>query len=369
VSKDDNNEGKNLGASRTTKSARNMSRRSFLSTSSGLLASPALVAAGGLTISSFPMPAVAQTAKAKIVAKYGHDSATSSGVHAMGEYFAGRVAQLTEGEVEVQIYPSSQLGSSAEMAQAVKQGTLEFAFPTATLAGNVIAPELGVFGLPYIMKSWYQSARIDDSQAAEFLRAKAIKNGVRLLAFAPNALRILLYKMKAGGKPIARVEDVEGMKIRVIESPIDVGMWKACGALPTPIPFGEVYSAMQQGVVDGVDNAFNTAAGIRLDEVTNAVTLTGHRYEIDIFVTNEAWFQNLSKRTQQAMLQAAREASIYQQGVVMIDDIRVPKVWADKRKIQVVVPDQSGFIKKMTSIYPQFEAKFGKEIMQLVEKV
>src|SRR5690606_31774253 len=124
-------------------------------------------------------PAIAQSGTVKVVAKYGHDSGTTSGNHAMGEYFAGRVAQLTDGEVEVQIYPTSQLGSSVEMAQAVKQGTLEFAFPTSTIAGTVVTPELGVFGLPYIMKSWDQSARIEKSQAADLLREKSLAQGVR----------------------------------------------------------------------------------------------------------------------------------------------------------------------------------------------
>lgn len=345
-----------------------LSRRSVIAGSAGLLATPAAVTGiAGLAASSFPKPAVAQ--KAKIVAKYGHDSGTSSGNHAMGEYFAGRVAQLTDGEVEVQIYPTSQLGSSVEMAQAVKQGTLEFAFPTSSIAGSVIAPELGVFGLPYIMKSWFQSSRIEDSKCAELLRTKSLEQGVRILSFSPNALRIILYNIKDGGKPIMTVNDVRGIKIRCIETPVDVAAWTACGALPTPIAFGEVYSAVQQNVVDAVDNAFNSAAGIRLEEVINAVTFTGHRYEIDFFVTNEAWFGNLSNRVQEAMKTAALEASIYQQARVMWDDIHLPEVWAKKHGVKVYIPEKDGFIQKMSSIYGQFEKRFGKETIQLAEAV
>ena len=345
-----------------------LSRRSFIAGSAGLIATPAAVTAfAGLAASSFPKPAIAQAAK--VVAKYGHDSGTSSGNHAMGEYFAGRVAQLTDGEVEVQIYPTSQLGSSVEMAQAVKQGTLEFAFPTSSIAGSVVAPELGVFGLPYIMKSWFQSSRIEDSKVAELLRAKSIEQGVRILSFSPNALRIILYNMAESGKPIITVDDVKGMKMRCIETPVDVAAWTACGALPTPVAFGEVYSAVQQHVVDAVDNAFNSAAGIRLEEVINAVTLTGHRYEIDLFITNEAWFGSLSSRVQEAMKTAALEASIYQQARVMWDDIRLPELWAKERGVKVYIPEKDGFIQKMSSIYGQFEERFGKETIQLAEAV
>jgi tripartite ATP-independent transporter DctP family solute receptor len=345
-----------------------LSRRSFIAGSAGLLAAPAAVAGfASVAASSFPKPAIAQTAK--IVAKYGHDSGTTSGNHAMGEYFAGRVAQLTAGEVEVQIYPTSQLGSSVEMAQAVKQGTLEFAFPTSSIAGSVVAPELGVFGLPYVVKSWYQSSRIENSQVAELLREKALGQGVNVLAFAPNAHRIILYNIKDGGKPILKVEDVEGIKMRCIETPVDVAAWTACGALPTPVSFGEVYSAVQQHVVDAVDNAFNSAAGIRLEEVINAVTLTGHRYEIDMFITNQAWFSSLSPSVQDAMRTAAVEASIYQQARVMWDDIQLPDLWAQTHGVTVHVPEKDGFIKKMTSIYPQFEERFGKETIHLAESV
>jgi tripartite ATP-independent transporter DctP family solute receptor len=345
------------------------SRRSFLTGTSRMLAGSAAMALGGMTIGPASTRAIAQnTSKAKIVAKYGHDSGPGSGLQYFGEYFAGRVAQLTDGEVEVQIFPNSQLGSTTEMTQAVRQGNLEFALPTGVLAGSVITPELGVFGLPYLIKSWQQAGRVEYSQAGELLRQRASQKGVRILAFAPNALRNLYYNMR-GDKPVLRVEDVEGMKIRVIESPIDVGAWKACGALPTPIAFNEVFNAVQQKVVDGVDNAFNSAASIHLEEVINAVTLTNHRYEVNLFITNESWFKNQSKRVQEAMQTAAREASIYQQGIVMWDDIRIPKLWTAQKKIRTVVPDLSGFTKKMTNIYPQFEEKFGKEIMQLVEKV
>ncbi len=333
-----------------------------------LTASVALAAAGAAATIGLARPAIAQTGKAKIIAKYGHDSGPTSGNQLMGEYFAGRVAQLTDGDVAIQIFPNSQLGSTVEMVQAVQQGTLEFAFPSGVLAGSVITPELGVFGLPYLIKSWEQATRVEFSQAADLLRERALKKGVRLLAFGPNALRNLLYTAK-GGKMINRVEDVEGMKIRVIESPVDVAQWKACGALPTPIAFGEVYTAMQQHVVDAVDNAFNPGAGIHLDDVINAVALTNHRYEIDIFMTNEPWFASLPKTVQEAMQTAAREASIYQQGAVMMDDIKLPKLWAEKKNIRTTVPDRSGFITKMTSIYPQFAKKYGADLMELTQKI
>jgi TRAP-type transport system periplasmic protein len=365
----DKSDGKSPAARVTHQSEPDFSRRSFVAGTGGVLAGTAAMALGGFAIGAASTPAIAQPAsKAKIVAKYGHDSGPGSGLQYFGEYFAGRVAQLTDGEVEVQIFPSSQLGSTTEMTQAVKQGTLEFALPTGVLAGSVITPELGVFGLPYLIKSWQQATRVEYSSAGELLRDRATQKGVRILAFAPNALRNLYYNMR-GDKPVMKVEDVEGMKIRVIESPIDVGAWAACGALPTPIAFNEVFNAMQQKVVDGVDNAFNSAASIHLDEVTNAVTLTNHRYEVNLFITNDAWFKRQTKRVQDAMQTAAREASIYQQGFVMWDDIRIPKLWAAQKKIRTVVPDLSGFVKKMTSIYPKFEEKFGKEIMQLVEKV
>ncbi len=350
---------------------RAISRRSFLQSAAGTVISAAAISAAGSALSVSSARAATSGSKPKVVAKYGHDSGPTSGNQYIGEYFAGRVAQLTDGELEIQIYPNSQLGSSVEMAQAVKQGTLEFAFPTGVLAGTVITPELGVFGLPYLLNSWEQATRIESSQAAELLRERSLAKGVRILAFAPNLLRNLLYNIRSGEKPILRVEDLEAqkMKIRTMESPIDVAAWKACGALPTPLAFGELFSALQQHVVDGADNGFNSGAGIHLDDVINAVTLTNHRYEVDLFITNEAWFRNLPKNMQAAILTAAPEASIYQQGYVMNDDIRIPKLWREKKGIQTYVADLTGFKKRMETIYPQFEQRFGKEIMQLVQKV
>jgi tripartite ATP-independent transporter DctP family solute receptor len=341
-----------------------LSRRSFLSVTGGVVASTA----GGLLASAFPAPAIAQIGKAKVVAKFAHDSGIVSGAQSYGMYLAGRVAELTEGEVEIQLYPASQLGSGSQLIQAVKQGTVEFTIPTSVLAGTIVTPELGVLGLPYLIKDWEMAGRVEYSQAAELLRERSLKAGVRILAFAPNDARILLYKMR-GGKPVLKVEDVENMKVRIVESPVDLAEWKACGALPTPVSFGEVYNAMQQGVVTGVDNGFNAGASIRLDEVIDAVSLTNHRFEINTMITNEAWFQSLSKRNQAALQDAALQAALYQHATVMWDSVRLPKLWLEKHNVKTFIPDRSGFIKKMTMIYPQFEATYGKSLIELVAKI
>jgi tripartite ATP-independent transporter DctP family solute receptor len=350
--------------SRPASADSNPSRRTLLSATGAVIAS----AAGGLLTSSFPAPAIAQTGKPKVVAKFAHDSGIVSGAQSYGTYLAGRVAQLTDNELEIQLYPASQLGSGAQLIQAVKQGTVEFTIPTNVLAGTIVTPELGVLGLPYLIKDWEQAERVERSEAAELLRERSLKAGVRILAFAPNDARMLLYRMR-GDKPVLKVEDVEGMKVRIVESPIDAASWKACGALPTPVAFGEVYNALQQGVVTAVDNGFNGGASIRLDEVINAISLTNHRFEINLAITNEAWFQNLSKQTQAALQNAAREASLYQHANVMWDAVRLPKLWLEKRKVRTFNPDRTSFMKKMTTIYPQFEATYGKDLIELVAKV
>lgn len=354
-----------MGTQAATAPAKPVGTRSSLSRRALLTA--AASAGSGAILNGLSTPAIAQTGKTKVVAKFGHDSGIVSGAQSYAEFLAGRVAQLTDNELEIQIYPASQLGSGSELIQAVEQGTLEFTIPTAVLASTIVAPELGVLGIPYLIRDEDQSVRIEYSQAGEALRARALQAGVRILAFAPNEGRILLYKMR-DDKPVLKVEDVAGMKVRVLESPIDVAEWTACGALPTPVAFGEVYSAMQQGVVTAVDNGFNAGASIRLDEVINAVSLTNHRYEINLVLTNEHWFQSLPKRYQAALLTGSSEARIYQLASVMWDAIRLPKVWLEKHKVRTFLPDRTGFISKMTSIYPQLEGKYGKDLMQLVQK-
>jgi TRAP-type C4-dicarboxylate transport system substrate-binding protein len=148
-------------SSESIPSDRGLPRRSLLTAAARVIAAPAVASvASAVLMNSLPAPAVAQSGKTKVVAKFAHDSGIVSGAQSYGEYLSGRVAQLTDNEFEIQLYPASQLGSGSELIQGVKQGTLEFTIPTSVLAATIVAPELGVLGLPYLIRDSEQSARM-----------------------------------------------------------------------------------------------------------------------------------------------------------------------------------------------------------------
>ena len=205
--------------------------------------------------------------------KLAHIYSTNSNEDKYFNEFKSRVEEQTDGAVKINIFPNSQLGSEAETMQQVVLGTVDMAFGEGSSWANAVnKPELGVFGLPYLCSDL-------DGQAA-IMRELVIQEGTDMMV--PTGIRPLfsfsgsIRHAILATKPIYTLEDCKGVKMRVPEVTLFVDTWKNLGANPTTTPWGDVYTAISQGVVDGAEVDACTIVDSNLQEVSKYYSKTGH---------------------------------------------------------------------------------------------
>ncbi len=244
--------------------------------------------------------------------KIGHSLPTTHPVHGGIENMAERVAELSGGELVLDIFPNSQLGNETQMLEQVQTGTLAMIKVGGGSLGDFI-PEFKVFSLPYVLQSRDHHWDVLDSDiGAEMLTALATN-----ASGAPSGFRGLCY-YDAGSRnfyavrPLPDLEALQNLKIRVQNNPVAMDMVSALGASPTPISWGELYTSLQQGVVDGAENNPPSFVSNRHFEVCKHFTFNHHSMVPDVVVISTEIWERLSPQEQNWLTQAAEESSLYQ---------------------------------------------------------
>ncbi|MCM3566943.1 TRAP transporter substrate-binding protein [Neobacillus mesonae] len=200
--------------------------------------------------------------------------------------YADEIEKKTDGRVKIQIYPSSQLGGDREMTEALQQGTLEMGLISTIAMGNFV-PELQVWDLPYIFPN--DNAKVDEileGPIGEKLANAMSKKSLHALAYWENDWRA----MTNSKHPIESVKDLKGLKMRVVENKPSLDWFGRVGAIPTPMAFSEVYTALQQKTIDGQDNGTLLTHGAKLYEVQPYFTFTNHMYApLALVVSDKTW--------------------------------------------------------------------------------
>ncbi|MBW1711801.1 MAG: DctP family TRAP transporter solute-binding subunit [Deltaproteobacteria bacterium] len=239
----------------------------------------------------FVMTAVlASGASAKTVIKLanaGPDNPDNRSVKAVA-IFKHNVEKRTKGAVEVQPYHARKLGDEREMMEGVRLGTIQMIFVSSGPIPGFFPPVM-VFDIPFMFSSAPAAWEFFESDfGQEFNRAFLEKTGVRCLSITENGYRHFTNNVR----PIKTPADMKGLKIRTMQNPAHMAMVKALGADPTPIPFGELYMALQQGVVDGMECPTVLIHDMKFYEVQNYMVLDGHLYNPLFTMTNEKWFNS-----------------------------------------------------------------------------
>lgn len=222
-------------------------------------------------------------------------------------YFADLVAQKTNGAIEVKVFPSSQLGNARETLEGALIGTVEMTKAAAGALSSFV-PEFSVFSLPYVFTNREQVFAALDGEVGKILAQKLEENGFQLIAYYDTGFRSIFNQKR----PINTVEDMNGLKIRVMNDPIMIDTINTLGALATPLAYGELYTALQQGVVDGAEQPPVALYSMKFYEVSKYFSLTNHFYDLNVVVMGKAFFDKLSPEHQQAILEAAQETQVYE---------------------------------------------------------
>lgn len=236
----------------------------------------------------------------KATLKFGTASAESTVIVQAMRAFAEEVSTKTGGQVQIQVFPSSQLGNPTEIIRSTQMGAVDMCLSQPASLASMGVKEVGVLVLPYIFKSFDQRMAVLFGPIGSELLDKVTNGNLQLKGFGfyPDGARNF-FTVK--GKPIRSLEDMKGMKLRVQPAPIDADMAVALGASPTPIAFAELYSALQAGVVDGAEQPVTSYYSGKYHEVSKFLTLDEHTYNTTVVIFSELSWKKLSPQVQKIL--------------------------------------------------------------------
>jgi TRAP-type transport system periplasmic protein len=242
-------------------------------------------------------------AQEKITLSFAHEDSAGERRDRAAHDFADLVYEYTDGLVEINVFPSGQLGNYSQIVEGMQIGTHDITSTLALVIG--LAPQLGVFDLPYLFADRESFERAINSPIGDRILDTLQDRGLVGLAYKENGYRHVTNNVR----PVVTPEDLDGVKLRTPPSPTRVAMFQQFGANPGPLPFTELYSALQQGVFDGQENPLPNIRGAKLYEVQRYLSLTGHVYDPQILVISKLRWDAMSEEIQDAMLRAGREVA------------------------------------------------------------
>lgn len=245
--------------------------------------------------------------RGQLVLKLGHALDTSHPVHKAMEFMKERLEEISGGSVTMNIYPSSVLGSEVQCIEQLQNGALAMTKTSAAAMENFI-PAMSVFGLPYVFRDSDHYWSVLNGDIGKGLLEQGESKFLRGLCYYDSGSRNFYTKEK----PIRTPEDLKGLKIRVMNSKTAMDMVKAMGGAPTPIAWGELYSALAQGTVDGAENNPPSFTSNKHYEVCKHFTLDGHTRIPDMLLMSSKVWKKLDPNVQAWVQQAADESVIFQ---------------------------------------------------------
>lgn len=295
--------------------------------------------------------------------KMGHSLATDHPVHKSLEHMAKRLAEISQGKVEMKIYPSEQLGSEPDMIGQVQSGALDLV-KTSTAPLESFVPSMAVFGVPYIFKDSEHYWKVLDGEVGKEMLAAGSDSGLHGLCYYDSGARSFYTK----DKPVLKPSDLVGLQIRVMESETAMTLMRALGASPTPIPWGELYTSLQQGTVDGAENNPPSFQTSRHYDVCRHYSLDEHTRVPDIVLISEKTWGKLSPEVQAMVQQAADDSSIFQRELWEKTTAESLKIVEDAG-VKIHRPDIKAFQDKVVGMHKSYDGTPVGDIMKRIAEV
>jgi TRAP-type transport system periplasmic protein len=296
---------------------------------------------------------------AKIIVKYGHVGPPIHPQHLGALAFAKYVADKTKGEIEVQVFPLGQLGGERSMTEQVQAGTLHMTSVTSAVLANFV-PEIGIIELPFIYPTREIAYKVlDDKEVKERFYNFCEPKGFIFIGYTENEFR----DMTNSKRPIRKPEDLKGLKFRVIESPLMIDTFKTLGANPTPLPFPEIYNALQQKVIDGQDSPLYTSMLMKFTEVNKFATITHHILTECPTIVNKAFWASLTPDQQKIFREAAQvQIQVNREGNAKGRVTALEKVKAQNVEvITLTATEREAFQQALKPVYEKYKVVFGAQ--------
>lgn len=309
-------------------------------------------------------PAAENKAPEKKVLKLSSVLPEGHPTHKSMVFFAEKIKERTKGQIEIQVFPSSQLGEQRDALEGMKMGTLDMALSSCGPLGQFV-PTIDVLNLPFMFRNTEHSHKALDGKPGQKLIADINKANYVFLFWAESGSRSVINNKR----PINTPEDLKGSKIRVMNSQLMVNTLNAMGAIATPMGQGEVYSALQQGVLDGWENSPTTLYTLKLYEVSKYFSWTRHFATPDVILISKKVFDKLTPEQQKIFIETGKEATL-----------KSRELWSAMEKEHIAelkkkgvqfneVADVKPFVERVKPVWKAYTDKFGTSLVDEIQAI
>lgn len=308
---------------------------------------------------SAPAQAAEEPVSRPVILKLGHGLDVSHPVHKGMVFMAERVKAKSGGRMQVQIFPGEQLGNEKECIEALQLGYLAMT-KTSSAPMESFIPQMQVFGIPYLFRDSEHLWKVLNGPIGKRLLLAGESKRLRGLCYYDAGARSFYAK-----KPIDAPSDLAGMKIRVQNSIMSIKMVQAMGGSPTPVPWGELYTALDQGVVDGAENNAPSFRTSRHYEVCPYYCLDEHTCLPDILVISTRVWGRLTPEQQKILQEAVDESVVYQRKIWAEAELKDLEI-VQQQGAKIIRPDKAPFRESVRPVWKEFE---GTEIGELIQQI
>ncbi|SFE82468.1 TRAP transporter substrate-binding protein [Alteribacillus iranensis] len=299
-----------------------------------------------------------------ITIKVGHiagpDEAYSIGM----EQYAEAVEEATDGRVEFEIFGNGQLGGERDVTEQIQLGSLDMSVVTTGVVGNFVE-DITVFEMPFLFRDLEHAYAVLDSDLAQEILDGMEEEGLKGISFWENGNRHLANNER----PITSPEDLEGLKIRTVENDMFLDAYRMLGADPVPMAFPEVYSSLQQGVIDGTDQPYPIFWGKNIYEVQDYLSEVGFYYASATLLMNLDFYESLPEDIQEIIVDVGKEYAQIQRDINQ-DLVEQAKEAVQEDGVEITEADDvdiEAFREKIQPLHEQYEEQFGDYLKRIKE--
>lgn len=289
----------------------------------------------------------------EVTLKLAHTQNPGTAIDKATRRMAERLAELTSGAIEMKIFGASSLGNERQQVEQVQLGGIDLGIFSNDYLSN-ITPEIGVVTLPYIIRDMEHIHKVWEAPVGKELTGLLLKKGLRSLGTYDYSFRNTITQTH----PIKNLNDFKNVKIRVMETPTVIKTWRLLGANPIPMPWPEVYNAMQTKVIDAMEAPPESMWSTKIQEVGKYLTMTQHQYTGSHIIMGEPAFQRLKPAFQQALLKAGLENAKYQQEIALEQNREFLKNLKDYG-VQIFEINVADLQKVVAPVYDDFTKSVG----------
>ena len=293
--------------------------------------------------------------------KLAHSLSIDHSVHKAMVYLGEELVKNSQGKLKLEIYPSQQLGTEKQCLELLQIGSLDMTKVSAAVLEN-FSPSIKVLGVPFLFRDKEHTFEVLDGEIGKELLDGGIKYWLKGLGYYDSGSRSFYTKER----PVNSPEDLKGLKIRVMESVTAMKMVSSLGGSPTPISWGELYTSLQQGVVDGAENNPPSFYLSRHYEVCKYYSLDEHTSIPDVLIIGTHLWNRLSDQEQEWLQSAVDKSVTYQRKLWKIAEKEALDA-VIKAGVEVIIPDKTLFIEKVKKMYEEY--KDDEEIYDLIQRI